>query len=241
MEIPRVAVIGGTGAEGFGLASRWAAAGIEVVIGSRDPGRAESAAGRLGELVPGSNVQGLENPAAAAAAPVVVVAVPFSGLASIYRSIAGDLGEGAVVIDATVPVEAAIGGKPTRVLGVWEGSAAQLARGLLPGHTKMGAAFHTLSASGLSDGATPLEGDVLGCGSVEGKEAVKVLTEAIPDLGFVDAGPLENARIVETITALLIGINHRYGADRAGVHVTGLPGRRYRRSFQAEGAPRERS
>lgn len=226
MEVPRVAVIGGTGDEGFGLASRWAAAGIEVVIGSRDPGRAESAATRLRALVPGSSVQGLENPAAAAASPVVVVAVPFSGLASIYRLIAGHLGEGAVVIDAAVPVEAAVGGKPTRVLGVWEGSAAQLGRGLLPGHVKMCAAFHTLSASGLSDGATPLDGDVLGCGSAEGKEAVRILTEAIPNLGFVDAGPLENARIIETITALLIGINHRYRTDRAGIRVTGLPGGR---------------
>jgi 8-hydroxy-5-deazaflavin:NADPH oxidoreductase len=223
VQVQTVAVIGGTGAEGFGLASRWAAAGIEVVIGSREAGRAGGAASKLHDLLPGATVRGLENGEAAASAPVVVVTVPFSGVASIYRSIAEHLREGAVVVDATVPVEAAVGGKPTRVLGVWEGSAAQLGRSLLPAHVVMCAAFHTLSASGLSEGTTPLEGDVLCCGQKDGKAAVQFLTEAIPDLGFVDAGPLENARIVETITPLLIGINRRYGIDRAGVHITGLP------------------
>jgi 8-hydroxy-5-deazaflavin:NADPH oxidoreductase len=223
MEIERVAVIGGTGDEGFGLATRWAAAGIDVVIGSRDAAKAEGAAERLRAFSPPGNVQGLENPAAAASAPIVVVTVPFAGLPSIYRSIAEHLSEGAVVIDTTVPVQASMGGKPTRTFGVWEGSAAQLGRSLLPAEVKMCAAFHSLSASGLSDTGERLHGDVLGCGGKEGKAAVKTLTEAIPELRFVDAGPLENARIVETITALLIGINHRYKTDRAGVHITNLP------------------
>ncbi|MEA2505946.1 MAG: 8-hydroxy-5-deazaflavin:NADPH oxidoreductase [Actinomycetota bacterium] len=223
MEIERVAVIGGTGDEGFGLATRWAAAGIELVIGSRDAAKAEGAAERLRAFGPPGNVQGLENSAAAASAPVVVVTVPFAGLPSIYRSIAEHLSEGAVVIDTTVPVQASIGGKPTHVFGVWEGSAAQLGRSFLPGHVKMCAAFHSLSAAALSDREAPLYGDVLACGTKEGKEAVQALTEAIPQLRYIDAGPLENARIVETITALLIGINRRYKTDRAGVHITNLP------------------
>jgi NADPH-dependent F420 reductase len=223
MAIERVAVIGGTGDEGFGLATRWAAAGIEVVIGSRETAKAEKAAARLAELVPAGNVSGVENPRAAADAQVVVVTVPFSGVPTIYRSIADHLADGAVVIDTTVPVQASMGGRPTHVFGVWEGSAAQLGRSLLPGHIKMCAAFHSLSAAALSDRDAVLHGDVLGCGHKEGKEAVKALTEAIPELRFVDAGPLENARIVETITALLIGINRRYGLDRAGVHITNLP------------------
>jgi 8-hydroxy-5-deazaflavin:NADPH oxidoreductase len=223
MEVARVTVIGGTGEEGFGLATRWAAAGIEVVIGSRESAKAEDAARRLLGLNGKAAVQGMENPEAAAASDVVVVTVPFSGIARIYKSIAEHLQEGAVVIDATVPVQAAMGGKPTRVFGIWEGSAAQLGKGLLPPHVKMCAAFHSLSASALADGEGALNGDVLGCGSKEGKAAVKSLTEAIPGLRFVDAGPLENARIVETITALLIGINHRYGIDRAGLHITNLP------------------
>jgi NADPH-dependent F420 reductase len=223
VKIERVAVIGATGAEGFGLATRWAGAGIEVIIGSREATKAEDAARRLTEVVPDGNVRGAENPQAAAGAEVVVVTVPFSGIPSIYRSIAEHLTEGAVVIDATVPVQASIGGRPTHVFGVWEGSAAQLAKSLLPDHVKMCAAFHSLSAAALSDREVALHGDVLACGSKAGKDTVKALTEAIPELCFVDAGPLENARIVETITALLIGINRRYKIDRAGIHITNLP------------------
>jgi NADPH-dependent F420 reductase len=216
-------VIGGTGAEGFGLATRWADAGVEVIIGSREAAKAESAAQRLSAMVPDGNVRGAENPEAAAAAGVVVVTVPFAGLPAIYRSISEHLAEGTVVIDGTVPVQASIGGKSTHVFGVWEGSAAQLARSLLPPHIKMCAAFHSLSAGALSDRDAALHGDVLACGSKDGKEAVKGLTEAIPELRYVDAGPLENARIVETITALLIGINRRYKIHGAGVHITNLP------------------
>jgi 8-hydroxy-5-deazaflavin:NADPH oxidoreductase len=223
LDIERVSVIGGTGEEGFGLATRWAAAGIQVVIGSRELAKAQDAARRLVGLNAKAPVQGMANPDASGASDVVVVTVPFAGTARIYKSIAEHLREGAVVIDTTVPVQAAMGGKPTRVFGVWEGSAAQLGKSLLPPHIKMCAAFHSLSASALADGDVALHGDVLACGSKEGKAAVKTLTEAIPELRFVDAGPLENARIVETITALLIGINHRYGIDRAGLHITNLP------------------
>jgi NADPH-dependent F420 reductase len=223
MDVMRVAVIGGTGDEGFGLATRWAAAGIEVIIGSREAAKAKKAAARLSELVPEANVRGAENPDAVAGTGVVAVTVPFAGVPTIYRSIADHLDDGAVVIDTTVPVQASIGGRPTHVFGVWEGSAAQLGRSLLPSHIKMCAAFHSLPAAALSDRDAVLHGDVLGCGSKEGKEAVKALTEAIPELRYVDAGPLENARIIETITALLIGINRRYGIDRAGVHITNLP------------------
>lgn len=216
-------MIGGTGEEGFGLATRWAAAGIEVVIGSRDAGRAQEAAERLRTIVPDAAVSGAENGAAAASAPVVVVTVPFSGFVPIYKAIGEHLGPDTIVVDGTVPVEASVGGKATHVFGVWEGSAAQLALAFLPKGTKMCAAFHTLSASALSDLDSTIDGDVLVCGSKQGKEAVRVLVEAIPALRFVDAGPLENARIIEPITALLIGINHRYATDRAGIRITGLP------------------
>ncbi|MGH2786338.1 MAG: NADPH-dependent F420 reductase [Actinomycetota bacterium] len=217
----RVTVIGATGDEGFGLAARWATAGIDVVVGSRDAGRAKDAAGRLRELVPDAGVEGLENSDAAAASDVVVVTVPFAGQAAIYRSIAGSIREGTVVIDCTVPLAAAVGGKVRHTLGVWEGSAAQQASSLLD-RGKLCAAFHTLAAAALTDITRSMEGDVLACGHKDGKEVVAHLVEAIPDLGFVDAGPLENARIVEPITALLIGINHRYKTDRAGIHIAGL-------------------
>ena len=218
----RVAVVGGTGDLGFPLACRWARAGIEVVIGSREQEKAEKAAADLATAT-GKSAQALVNTEAAASADVVLVAVPFSGFVTIYKSIAESLREGAVVIDATVPVEASVGGKATHVFGIWEGSAAQLAQAFVPKGTRMCAAFHTVSASAARDLDTPLEGDVLVCGHKEGKPVVRELVEALPDLCFVDAGPLENARIIEPITALLIGLNHRYGTDRSGVHITGLP------------------
>jgi NADPH-dependent F420 reductase len=220
--VDHVAVIGGTGDLGFAVATRWAKAGIKVTIGSRDKAKAEAAAQKLKGLIPDADVDGLDNPAAAGSSSTVVVAVPFSGFVPIYRSIAESLQENAVVIDATVPVEASVGGKATHVFGVWEGSAAQLGLAFLPKGTKMCAAFHTLSASAVGDLDSPLLGDILVCGSKLGKETVKDLIELMPDLRYVDAGPLENARIIEPITALLIGINHRYGTDRSGIAITGI-------------------
>lgn len=223
MPVEVVAVIGGTGDLGFALASRWARSGLRVIIGSREEAKAKEAVGRLLERVPGAQVEGMSNPDAAAAASVLVVAVPFSGLIPIYKSIAEHLRPDAVVIDATVPVEASVGGKATHVFGVWEGSAAQLGAAFLPKGTTMCAAFHTLSASALIELDVPVEGDIPVCGRKDGKPVVKELVARIDNLRYVDAGPLENARIVEPITALLIGINHRYGTDRAGISITGLP------------------
>lgn len=219
--VDSVAVIGATGDEGFGLACRWARAGIDVVIGSRAKDRADDAAARVEDVVSGARVSGLENSDAAAAADVVVVTVPFSGQATIYKSIAEHVRDDAVVIDCTVPVAAAVGARPTHTLGVWEGSAAQQAAALLKNGTLYGA-FHTLAAAALGELSRPLEGDVLVCGPSKAKDVVRALVEAIPDLRFVDAGPLENARIVEPITSLLIGINRRYKTDRAGIRITGI-------------------
>jgi 8-hydroxy-5-deazaflavin:NADPH oxidoreductase len=220
--IERVAVIGGTGEQGFGLAVRWTRAGIECVIGSRDEGRAEAAARRILELVPDGRVRGLDNAAAAAAATAVVVAVPFAGQAAIYRSIAPALRDESVVVDCTVPLAAAVGGRPTQVLGVWQGSAAQQGASLLERGT-LCAAFHSLSAATLRDLDAVLEGDVLACGPGEAKPVVVELTQALPGLRFIDAGPLAAARLVEPITALLVGLNRRYKVHGAGVRITGLP------------------
>jgi 8-hydroxy-5-deazaflavin:NADPH oxidoreductase len=218
----RVAVIGATGPEGFGLALRWAAGGRSIVIGSRDEGRAQEAASRLRKEVREARVEGLVNGEAAAACGVVVVTVPFAGQAAIYKSIAERLKPGAVVVDCTVPLAASIGGRASRTLGVWEGSAAQQAQGLLPKGTVLCAAFHSLAASALADLDTAMEGDVLVCGSKAGKDAVKALVELIPRLRYVDAGPLESARLVEPLTALLVGINRRYGTHGAGLRITGI-------------------
>ncbi len=222
MTTDRVAVIGGTGAAGFGLAARWAVAGLEVIIGSRDAGRAEEAAARLRSLAPEARARGLANPDAAASAQAVVVAVPFAGQAAIYKSIAAHIADDAVVIDCTVPLAASVGGKAAHVLGVWEGSAAQQGGARLPEGARVCAAFHSLSASALVEGETACEGDVLVCGPRPAHGVVQALVEAIPNLRYVNAGPLENARLVEPLTALLIGINRRYSTDRAGLRITGI-------------------
>ncbi len=222
MAAGKVAIIGGTGEEGFGLAFRWARAGIEIVIGSRDAGRAESAAGRLKDLVPEATVTGMENPDAAASSELLMVTVPFEGQAGIYKSIAESVRPDSVVIDGTVPVAAAVGGRVTHTLGIWEGSAAQQAAAFLPKGTRTCAAFHSLAAVALNDPDYEMEGDVLVCGPKSAKPVVKELVEAIPGLRFVDAGPLENARLVEPLTALLIGVNHRYHTDRSGIRITGI-------------------
>lgn len=218
----RIAVIGGTGDEGHGLALRWARAGFDVIIGSRSADKAQTTADEIRSTLGSGSVAGKENPAAASDADVVVVTVPYSGQAAIYKSISDHLKDGAIVVDCTVPVAANVGAKATHTLGVWEGSAAQQALAYLPKGTKMCGAFHSLAAVALNDLDATLEGDVLVVGSKSGKEVVRELIEAIPDLGYVDAGPLENARIIEPITALLIGINHRYDTDRAGIRITGI-------------------
>lgn len=219
-----IAVVGGTGDEGFGLTLRWALAGLEVVIGSRDGGRAEDAASRLKEQAPEAHVSGASNADAVAGSDLVVVTVPYAGQAAIYQSIAPHVREGAVVVDCTVPVAAAVGAKVTHTLGVWEGSAAQQAAALMERGT-MCAAFHSLPAALLNDPTVEMEGDVLVCGAKKSaRERVRGLVEAIPRLRYVDAGPLENARIIEPITALLIGINRRYKIHSAGIKITGLPG-----------------
>lgn len=219
----KIAVIGGTGEEGHGLAVRWARAGYSIVIGSRDADRAETAAAEMRELVPDGDITGMANPEAAAACEVVVVTVPFSGQAAIYKSISDSITPDKIVCDCTVPVATNVGAKASHTLGVWEGSAAQQAQAFLPKGTVMCAGFHSLAASALNDLENDMEGDVLVCGPKAGKAKIAPLVEAIPDLRYVDAGPLENARIVEPITALLIGINRRYKTDRSGIHITGLP------------------
>jgi NADPH-dependent F420 reductase len=222
--IEHVAVVGATGDLGFGLALHWATAGIEIVIGSRAAERAENAATRLKALVPNARVSGLVNEAAASSSDVVVVTVPFAGHAEIYKSIADHIREDAVVVDCTVPLATAVGGRATQTLGVWHGSAAQQAQSLMAkGKGVLCAAFHTLAAGELENLEAPIEGDVLVCGSKkDAKKRVAELVDAIPDLRYVDAGRLENAKLVEPLTALLVGINIRY-KTRAGIRITGLP------------------
>jgi 8-hydroxy-5-deazaflavin:NADPH oxidoreductase len=219
----KIVVIGATGDLGFGLALRWAKAGLEVVIGSRDAERAEQAAERLRQRIPGAHVNGLVNEEAAGASDLVVVTVPYGGQAAIYKAIANQFRKDATVIDCTVPLATQVGGKAVHTLGVWQGSAAQQAQSLMSKDKGvLCSAFHTLAAGQLEDVEVPIEGDILVCGRKEAKTRVRDLVDAIPDLRYVDAGPLDAARLIEPLTALLIGINIRY-KTRAGIRITGLP------------------
>jgi NADPH-dependent F420 reductase len=149
--------------------------------------------------------------------------VPFPAQAAILKSIRGTV-KNAIVVDTTVPLAATMGGNPTHVLGVWEGSAAEQARSLVPPEVPVAAAFHSLSAEALQDLSHPLDCDILVCGDdAAAKERIFPLIKLIRDLRPLDAGPLEMARIVEPITALLISLNRRYKVHHAGLRITGLP------------------
>jgi NADPH-dependent F420 reductase len=217
-----IPIIGGTGALGYGLAVRLARAGQTIVIGSRKPERAEEAAGRLREAVQGAEVEGLENADAAKRGPVVFLAVPFRAHSETLTNLKEALSDGQLLVDCTVPLAAAISGKATRTIGVWQGSAAQQAQEMAPEGVTVISALHTVSASALA-GDEALDEDVLICGDRKAdKKRVAGLIELIDGLRAVNAGPLEQARIVEPLTALLIGINSRYKAH-AGIRITGLP------------------
>jgi 8-hydroxy-5-deazaflavin:NADPH oxidoreductase len=218
-----IPIIGGTGALGYGLALRWAAAGVAVVIGSRSAERAGEAAGRLRETVPEASVEGLVNDEAARRGPVVFLTVPFRAQSENLNNLRTALAPGQILVDCTVPLAAAVSGKATRSLGVWPGSAAQQAQEMVPEGVTVIAALHTVSAPVLNEAGHELGEDVLVCGErKDDKARVAALIELIPGLRAVNAGALEMARIVEQLTPLLISINSRY-KTHAGIRVTGLP------------------
>ena len=217
-----VSIIGATGDLGFGLAVRWASAGVPVTIGSRDGGRAQEAAARVLATVPGASVEGAENAAAAAASGALVMSVPFAGQAGTYKSIADALRPGQLVIDATVPLATAVGGKATRMLGVPQGSAAQQAAELVPDGVDVVSALHTVSAGKLTDIARPLDEDVLVCGDRKDPKAAAIaLIGRIEGLRAIDCGRLELSRITESLTALMISVNIKH-KRHAGIRITGL-------------------
>ena len=219
----KIGILGGTGPEGSGLAYRWARTGEEIVIGSRDPKRAEETARQLrARLGNAARVEGADNPTAAACG-IAVLTVPFSGHAALLKQLKSVWKPGTVVIDTTVPLAATVGGAPTQILGVWQGSAAEQAKALLPPGVALAAAFQNLGAELLSKD-DPVDCDILVCSDDDNaKRIASELAEKIPGARALNGGKLENARIVESLTALLVGINIRYKIHAAGIRFTGLP------------------
>jgi NADPH-dependent F420 reductase len=218
-----VPIVGGTGALGFGLALRLAHAGVPVVIGSRRQESAEEAAAKLLERVPEADVRGLENIDAARGAPLVILSVPFRAQSENLNNLKQALEEGQILVDATVPLAAAVGGKATRLLGVPQGSAAQQAAEMAPNGVRVVSAFHTVSAALLGDLDHQLDEDVLiASDDREAKRELAELVQRIDGLRPVDCGRLEMARMIEGLTPLLISVNSRH-KTHAGVKLTALP------------------
>lgn len=220
-----MAILGGTGDQGLGLAFRFAAAGRRVRIGSRKLERATAAAHEVLERVPGADVSGLENAAAAGevAGAIVILSVPFEHTVSTLRGLRDVLTPGTLLISMGVPLAAAIGDVAGRTLGISQGSCAELCASLAPPGVEVASAFQNVAAHRLLDLDREVECDVLVSGAKPARARAMALCDDLPGTRAVDAGPLYNARYVEQLTALLIGLNLRHrNREGFGIRITYL-------------------
>jgi hypothetical protein len=219
-----IAILGGTGDQGLGLALRFARTGRPVVIGSRKLERAVEAAAKVRQAVPEADVVGFENADATPRAPIVILSIPFEHFASTVKHVAPVLAQGQIVVSMGVPLATAIGDGAARTVGIWQGSCAELVKTLVPAGVHVVSAFQNVSAHRLQQLDAPVECDVVVSGAKDPRKTVMDLCPLVPGLRAVDGGPLANARIVEEITALMIGINSRYKLpEGTGIRFTGLP------------------
>ena len=219
-----IAILGGTGNQGLGLALRFCQAGRPVVIGSRDATRAVRAAEEVAKLVPGAVVEGRENVEAAAAASVVILSVPFEHTAAIAKALRRALEPEQIVVSMAVPLASAVGDAATRLIGVWQGSCAEMVAALVPEGVAVVSAFQNVASDRLRNLDEPVDCDVVVSGASGPRQRILELCGLVPGLRGVDGGPLANARIVESMTALLIGLSSRYKvAEGIGIRFTGLP------------------
>lgn len=215
--MPVIAVIGGTGALGSGLARRWAGAGFPLIIGSRDAGRANAAAQSIVTRSDGVPVKGASNREAAAAADIIVLAVPFSTQAEVALSIR-DATSGKLIIDTTVPL---VPPKLTHVQLPDTDSAAVALRGHFSDSTRIVSAFHNIPARKLR-GDAPIDSDVLVFGDDPADRQIAISLAEAAGMRGVHGGPLVNSAAAEALTSVLIGIGQIYKIDGAGIRITGL-------------------
>ncbi len=216
---PTIAVIGGTGELGSALAKRWAVAGYPVVLGSRSKQKAQAAAEKMNaDAAPSAAVTGEDNRTAAAAAEIVIIAVPYASHESILDEIKPAVA-GKIVVDAVVPL---VPPKVSVVKLPPDGSAALIAQRLLAGTARVQAAFHNVSAAKLHSSG-PVDCDVLVFGDEQAARAVVIELANAAGTRGVDGGPLANSAAAEALTSVLIGINRRYKVEGAGIRITGLP------------------
>ncbi len=216
---PLVAVIGGTGREGSGLALRWARAGYPVLIGSRQAAKAAQVAAQLNAQLGAERVRGLSNREAARQADLCVLTVPYAAHRATLEALRGEL-QGKVLVDVTVPLRPPV----TQVHLSPEGPAAVQAQAILGDGVRVVAAFQNVGEHHLKGADRPIECDVLVCGDdADAKAAVIELARALdPHVRAFDAGPLVNAAAVESLTPLLIGLSKRFKRLRVGVRITGI-------------------
>jgi len=220
-----VAILGGTGEQGLGLAYRFAAAGRPVRIGSRKEERALEAAKDVLARLPGRDVTGHENAAAvrAAGGGIVILSVPFEHTAGTVKAVRAELAPGTLLVSMGVPLAAAIGDVASRTIGVSQGSCAELVASLAPEGVPVVSAFQNVAAHRLLDLEHSVECDVIVSGEKEPRARVMALCDDVPGTRAIDGGPLYNARYVEQITALLIGINIRLKKpEGVGIRLTYL-------------------
>ena len=217
-------MLGGAGEEGFGLALRWAIAGYQVFVGSRNPDRATEAAKTIAQTAGRPvRVSGLSNENAVSQADVIVVTVPFAALIDTLRTVKPRFRPGQVLVNVSVPLETAVGGRATRTVGVWAGSAGELAASVVPNTVSVVTAFNNVSAELLKNPSKTVDCDVLVCSNDENaKKIVLDLVKGIVGARGFDAGALENSRTIEQVTALLVSLNIRYKVKSAGLRITGV-------------------
>lgn len=219
-----IAILGGTGDQGLGLALRFARAGRPVVIGSRKEERALRAAEEVRGSIPEARVEGFENAAAAVRAPVVILSVPFEHTAATVKAVREGLAPGQLLVSMGVPLATAVGDAAVRTVGVWQGSCAELVASLAPEGVHVVSAFQNVSAHRLQALDEAVDCDVVVSGAKAPRERVMALCGLVPGLRAVDGGALANARLVEPLTALIIGLNVRYKVkEGVGLRFTGLP------------------
>jgi NADPH-dependent F420 reductase len=218
----KIAIIGGTGGQGLGIAIRFVQAGEDVIIGSRTMEKAQKAVDKVKDLLGDvENLKAAENPDAAKEADVLVLTVPLAAQRATLLSIK-EGATGKILMDATGPLETAIGGSPTRCLYLPEGAASERAQKILP-DTNVICAFNNISSGALMNFNEPIDCDCLISGdNQESKITVAKLIEKIPGVQVVDCGPLERAQIIEKITPLLIGLNIKKTCKDAGIRITGI-------------------
>lgn len=215
----KIAILGGTGEQGPGLALRWARAGEEVIIGSRQREKGERVAAELNQELGKDLLRGTDNASAAAAADVAVLTVPYAAHVSTLETVKEQL-KGKIFVDVSVPLDPE---NPRRVIMPPAGSATEEAQQVLGPDVQVVGALQNISAHLLRDLHAALDCDVLVCGG--NKDARATVIRLIEKLGTraIDAGPLEAARLIEPITALLIRLNIRHKVHSAGIRITGLP------------------